>query len=215
MKKRSKMLAIIMVLTFALTGVGYAAWTDTLYINGSVSTGNLDVQFDGEPWLPADAHAPFVKVTKCEYNPEKNICTWEVGNLYPGAWVKLDVQQKNVGSIPAKFNKATLRVTDDPAGIANYLLCDAYFNGYRNPLNPWSGFGGIIQEDKPFKSLGTNMTNQLSNVVLDPGGWLNFDNPDDPDDDAHCIWIKMKENAPNTTQDSTITFELKMDWTQG
>ena len=58
------------------------------------------------------------------------------------------------------------------------------------------------------------MTNQLS-TCMDPGGWLNFDNPDDPDDDAHCIWIKMKENAPNTTQDSTITFELKMDWTQG
>ncbi len=44
-KNRSKLLTLILVFAFALTGIAYAAWTDSLQVDGTVNTGNIDVQF--------------------------------------------------------------------------------------------------------------------------------------------------------------------------
>lgn len=215
MKKRSKMLALMMVLAFALTGVGYAWWTDTLYINGTVETGNLAVEFDeGCPGvLPLVGDAPYVTAT-AEYDETKKICTFEVSGLYPGASVLLDIQQKNKGSIPAKFDKATLTVVEDPGNIIDDLNCTAWYVGDKNG-NAWGGgTGGFIQIDQPLASLGTNMTAAISGLVLEPGGWINFDNPEDTSEDPNCIILTMKKTADNATQNQTIKFQLQMDWKQ-
>jgi hypothetical protein len=45
--KKILMLALVAVIALSALGVGYAMWSDTLYINGTVSTGNLDVQLSG------------------------------------------------------------------------------------------------------------------------------------------------------------------------
>ncbi len=45
MKKRSRLLTLVLVFAFALTGIAYAAWTDSLQVDGTVNTGNIDVQF--------------------------------------------------------------------------------------------------------------------------------------------------------------------------
>ncbi|NLB88256.1 MAG: hypothetical protein GX790_03390, partial [Syntrophomonadaceae bacterium] len=50
LKKRSKLLAVMLVFSFALTGVAYAYWTDQLEIHGTVKTGTLDVYFTDLGW---------------------------------------------------------------------------------------------------------------------------------------------------------------------
>ena len=36
-------LALALVMAIGALGVGYAAWTDTIYINGTVNTGSVDL----------------------------------------------------------------------------------------------------------------------------------------------------------------------------
>lgn len=43
--KRTKFIAGALVLSMGLLGTGYAYWTDTLSVNATVSTGNLEVNF--------------------------------------------------------------------------------------------------------------------------------------------------------------------------
>jgi hypothetical protein len=44
--KKIGLISLALVLTLGALGVGYAAWTDTIYINGSVSTGSLCMEFE-------------------------------------------------------------------------------------------------------------------------------------------------------------------------
>jgi len=41
--KKIGLLALAIVLALGALGVGYAAWTDTIFINGTVNTGNVDI----------------------------------------------------------------------------------------------------------------------------------------------------------------------------
>ncbi|NLB18424.1 MAG: hypothetical protein GX825_06795, partial [Syntrophomonadaceae bacterium] len=123
MKKRSKMLALRMVRAFALTGVGYDWWTDSLTINGTVTTGTFDVDFVDTCLYP---HIEYVDEllnpldnglveTSIEADgDDKHLVT--ITGLYPGAKVRLDVKQQNTGSVPAKFANAEL----------NFLQGEAY-----------------------------------------------------------------------------------------
>lgn len=63
LKKRSKLLAIVLVFAFALTGVGYAAWTDSLEVQGTVNTGNIDVQF-ADAWTNDQGVDPNLSASK-------------------------------------------------------------------------------------------------------------------------------------------------------
>jgi hypothetical protein len=43
--KKIGLLCLALVLALGSLGVGYAAWTDTIFVNGTVSTGNVDIGF--------------------------------------------------------------------------------------------------------------------------------------------------------------------------
>lgn len=42
-------ICLALVLALGILGVGFAAWSDTLYIHGSVETGHVDVEFVPPP----------------------------------------------------------------------------------------------------------------------------------------------------------------------
>ena len=74
--KQVKIGTIFLVSIMALAGIGagYSAWTDTIYIDGSVTTGSVE-------WVIVPADATFVyKVYDCdppEAAPEKEIVILE------------------------------------------------------------------------------------------------------------------------------------------
>lgn len=211
MKKRSKMLALIMVLAFALTGVGYAWWTDTLFINGTVETGDLEVKYQEICGVfPLAGSSDYVTATAW-YSEDLKTCYFEVEGLYPGAIAVLDAQLKNYGSIPAKFAGAELFIEDDPGSIIDDLSCTAIasynVNGGLWPTTK------IIQANAPLADLDDNMTSRLGGLVLNKNGWMNFDDPENAEE-PNCIIIQMDKDAENDTQNQTIKFSLKMDWKQ-
>jgi predicted ribosomally synthesized peptide with SipW-like signal peptide len=61
--KKIGLFVLAIVLAIGALGVGYAAWTDTIHINGTVNTGDLDINaeyFSGtEVWKDVDADTAF------------------------------------------------------------------------------------------------------------------------------------------------------------
>lgn len=45
--KKIKTLAIVLIVAMGLMGAGYAVWTDSVVISGSVETGTMNVVIDG------------------------------------------------------------------------------------------------------------------------------------------------------------------------
>lgn len=225
MKKRTKMIALLMVLAFALTGVGYAAWTDTLYINGNVKTGSLDVDYVSGclfgaticPAIVADQY-----VTKSIEYIDDNTCKVTIGNLYPGAKVWFDVAQKNKGSIPVKFDKATITFSGNTE-LVPYLQARGSYVADTNGGSILDGFasgiflgGGSIYNPTfgSLANLGTAMTSALQGKVFQPGGWICFADEEQNGDEPSCIYVKLADNAPNEVQGKEITFTITMDWKQ-
>src|SRR6185369_8993289 len=98
--KKSLPISIALILLIALStlGLAYGAWSDTLNINGNVSTGTFDVRMDYlytdyeqvgcNPALSADGKTLTVTIT----------------NAYPGFHCGGGVSIKNLGTVPAKIN---------------------------------------------------------------------------------------------------------------
>lgn len=228
MKKRSKILVLILVLAFALTGVGYAAWTDQLNINGTVETGNLDVDFVSAvvdlPCLPPITLCPAIAadkyVTKEIEYVDEDTCKVTIGNLYPGARVWFDVIQQNKGSIPVKFDSAEITFEGDPELVKNLKGRASYI--------AWTNTGSILPESKVFlgggnllfptfenlSDFGTKLTEALQGKQFNKNGWICFSEEGQSEESPSCIWIKLDENAPNDVQDKEVTFYITMHWKQ-
>lgn len=117
--RKSRIIAIILAVAVMLMGAGYAAWTDTLEINNTVSTGNFNLQFaclDGgdydninnpNAFNPGDSDyvnngAP--GSSQVQVIDDHNI-SFTHSNFYPGsgAWLKFRVL--NSGTVPAKVKE--------------------------------------------------------------------------------------------------------------
>lgn len=107
MKKR--LLVLCLIMAFALTGVAYAAWTDTLVINGSVGTGKLNLIFTGATVTDNEQGRDVASTTASIGTDEKTLDI-AITNAYPGyqAIVKYTIQ--NEGTVPVKLKAITPNV---------------------------------------------------------------------------------------------------------
>jgi len=130
--KKIGLLCLALVLALGTLGVGFAAWTDTLYIEGEVNTGTVDiniealsgtwvwkvghdeVQYHGwgttengpEGFTPPAEAEPITSAT-AEMDPtdldgDTVIVTFD--NLYPCKWLFVDFLVHYEGSIPVILN---------------------------------------------------------------------------------------------------------------
>jgi len=138
--KINKIATIFVASLFALStlGVAYAAWTDTIYINGSVTTGTLEAEFGVMPPTIFDPFGPppiFPTTTpdwNCDPNlgfnapdhphvVDKNVGSGEthvvdhdtlelnIYNAYPGYYNHLDFWVHCLGTIPLKTDHVVVR----------------------------------------------------------------------------------------------------------
>ena len=132
MKKKFGILALVLVLALGSLGVGYAAWTDTIYVNGTVSTGEVCMQFGPSvsiddtscfdagavPYLspphdwnstpganfPAYAHQVDKNVAcgSFQLNGDRDVLTYTFSNVYPYYYNHSSFWLCNCGTIPVK-----------------------------------------------------------------------------------------------------------------
>jgi hypothetical protein len=103
----------VLVLSVALAGTAYAAWTTQITFTGSVSTGNLDVEITG-----VAENNDEITVTVAD---DKNSFNVIVANVYPG-WVGyVDFAVTNTGSLPVTIEIPVVNEDSDPANLDDYL----------------------------------------------------------------------------------------------
>jgi hypothetical protein len=101
--KKFGLLCLAIVLALGALGVGYAAWTDTIFIEGSVQTGSVCISIQDGSWE---------EVGGC---PDKQWTTWEL----------LDVPDPDVTSCPPGYHFVGI---GHPAPPEDKCVADVSFN---------------------------------------------------------------------------------------
>jgi hypothetical protein len=141
--KKLGLIALTLVLVLGLMGIGYAAWTEVLVINGTVNTGNLDATYttgtndpaqtndpltgqwsgnNGLVWAPS-THAGYdaamttigVVTTNDETSTETNVATITVTDAYPGYKSSVALCITNTGTVPFKGSFGAVYNINHPA----------------------------------------------------------------------------------------------------
>lgn len=96
--KKIGLICLALVLALGTMGVGFALWSETLYIDGTVNTGELSVYWtQGDPW---DDELPEKDVSwaDCEIIGD-TIYIW-ITNAYPSITYHIPIDVHNDGTIP-------------------------------------------------------------------------------------------------------------------
>src|SRR5690349_11464523 len=98
--KKSLPISIALILLIALStlGLAYGAWTDTLNINGNVTTGTFDVRMD---YMYLESAAAGCNAA---ISADGKTLTVTVADAYPGYSCAGGVSIRNLGTVPAKIN---------------------------------------------------------------------------------------------------------------
>ena len=93
---------LTVVVAILAVGVGYAAFTSQVTLNGNASAGTLSIQWIGPAYPAVTTTDPNLT---CNVTLTPSVVTMTVGGLYPGASCTMPLSDKvvvkNVGTLPA------------------------------------------------------------------------------------------------------------------
>jgi hypothetical protein len=110
---KTKMVGLFAVVMIALmvAGFAYAHWTETLVINGTVKTGELDLRWSCQCW--DNDEPPLKDVGEISCDIEGDTLTITVTNAYPCYKVGGEIDIENVGTVPAVLKKYKITLPED------------------------------------------------------------------------------------------------------
>jgi hypothetical protein len=164
--KNIKISTIFIGSVFLLSGVGisYAAWFDTLEIQGVVNTGNVS-------WEIVDHHGTWIYknlMTEECIESESPIESTEMlliayakpvngedefdvkivfDNLFPNIWFRAGVIIKYTGSIPGKINKIDYNFTSENNWIDNMLSNEEFYIEIKDTYENFLDVGSQLHSD--------------------------------------------------------------------
>lgn len=210
--KRTKFLALALVVAVMMMGAGYAYWSDTLTIENTVSTGKLDVDFNNLTWekytnYDSDTNfttddtnimEAFVEIQSDDTDPSDGVDADNDGNtdkldilitnLYPGGTVIAKCTLDNESTIPVLLEKIGCDLDGMDAGLVGYLTIDVTIAGKTYNLPAADTSGNV-----------TALPTSLDNVRFADGDSKDIE-----------VMIKLADNAPDTTteEQGPVTFTL-------
>lgn len=139
--KRIGLLSLALVLALGSLGIGYAAWTDTLTISGTVATGHVEWEFSGSPaqsdsglddnvfFTLEERHVNLVHMDKDVGSTSvaftnNHLMTVTINNAYPFYYNHIAFIVHGLGVTPLKIWKVIIR-DNNGAEVATL-----YANGY-------------------------------------------------------------------------------------
>ncbi|MCM0649315.1 hypothetical protein NBE98_13130 [Clostridium swellfunianum] len=186
--KKTRIIAAALMAAVISAGAGYAAWTDTLNINSTASTGKMNVEFTttkifGQTIVPNKAElGPYLGSTLDQTTKVVNV---SLSNLYPGSGLLYAVQYENKGSIPVKIESVEVKI---PTGTFADEMKDALVvvGGYTHWRNGriigggiLPGLGAIEQNKYHLKDLQTNLNTLLAGTTMEVGDVISLDIPEE------------------------------------
>jgi hypothetical protein len=146
-----KAIGMFAVLMFALTasGVAYACWSKTIYIEGIVNTGTLCVGWENawtddpddtiDPWKDKHVGRSEVELEGPKGEHGENICyenlVITIDNVYPYYETTVYAVVANCGTIPVVVDNCSVTVTSDPDNLEPFLYVYCWIVDY--PENFW------------------------------------------------------------------------------
>jgi len=176
--RKTRNIAIILVIFIILLGVGYAAWTDTLTITTTAKTGTLDVNFEELPSGILLDPVPKVEANYRDFNERPlrsikkgyvfaNLTRYDVNgnnmaisieNMFPGSLVILTAKMANRGSIPVILDDVDVDSTNTE--LDNQMMCAGGFMVIRKEYNDVVEFA----QRAIFEALNSNT---ISHLLID------------------------------------------------
>ena len=207
--KKTKIIALVLCASIMLMGAGYAYWSDTLTINNTVATGELNVRFTDATLTTGETGTQYLQfgdgVNTNAIVTDKNL-NLKVGNLYPGASYKLNANFENNGTIPAVAYGMIVSddTTNAPAGKTQITLANA--DAFK--------VTGVIKHDK---FVGTDETYDVNTTLKDLGSVLNGLNLRlEPQDKVSFenVTITLDPNAGDSYENSYVGLKLTINFKQ-
>lgn len=228
--KKTRFIALVLVVAMMLVGAGYAAWTDQVFVTSTVRTGNFDVEItkatvrsgdnDAQNYAhnPAWSHYDWTHTGTVTHNANEAIV--EFKDLYPGGCIQLDMTTTNKGTIPAKLKSIDVQFLGGNGALYNALQAQTSWKANITGdgtdvekwahVNNWANWYGIEREleQELVASLAAN------NIVIEPKGWLSFDSNDETDSEPGCILFRLDPNVGNEYQNQSCVFKVTFNWEQ-
>lgn len=215
--KKTRFLALVLVVAIALMGAGYASWTDYFSVVSTVETGTLDMQIDNAYFYDGDNLGEIQRawteasIVSQDPNDKDNSLVVTAANLYPGADVRLDIYSSNHGTVPCDFDSASVEFISGDWNLFNELTArgairyDQDGTGTIASVARSFGYGA----NNKLTDLPTNLSGVLNDMILYPGGTLYFDDTEDG-----CIRFGLPYSAGDYYQDKECTFRIKFNFGQ-
>ena len=168
--KKSRLIALGLVLTMMLMGSAYAAWTQTVEVDATIETGELEVQvaklWDNSGVIPTARNqdddgvefAPDFELTTADSS-----ITIEGSNFFPGASGVATFTVTNTGSIPVDIKLDENSVAGDLEALATFQ-----FSGGIS-IN-----GSNVSGTSGYKNTVADLFGTFGKVTLMPGDVAKF-----------------------------------------
>jgi len=226
--KRTKFIALALVVAIMLMGAGYAAWSDQTFLRTTVRTGNFDMQITktsirtGDNELQNEKHNPIWHSYDWTHSGTvshtANEAIVEFIDLYPGGMVQVDITTENMGTLPARLDSVDVEFLGGNEDLFNLLRAQTSWKAdidgavEEKEQDAWAH---VEWDRKNWRSIQgalnalVNNTNE-NNLVIEPGGWFALG---DGTEDG-CIKIKLDPSAGNEFQNQSCRFKITFNWEQ-
>lgn len=217
--KKTRFLALTLVVVIMLMGAGYAWWDDFTQVNGTVDTGYMDVNVR---W--ANLHTP--PYTGGTITNDQNTITFTATDLYPTIYKSSDNSTfgrvhfsiENNGTIPVKLDSIEFTRTNEDSALWDYLKTRVHIHRgipskTGTSLHESRSLTGVNALSGDLKNLDTLILgSELSDYTLMPGEAIWFGGNTE---EESSIRYFLDKDAPNdTTENQEVGFTLKFNWKQ-
>ncbi len=240
--KKTKLIALTMVVAIMMMGAGYALWSEQLFLDTTVRTGDFDMKIteistrtgDNEiqneiqsyngntsyhkfDWTHQGASPQIISNENSKI--DGNSATVEFAELYPGGVVQVDMKMVNQGDIPARLKSVNVALVDGNQYLFNKLLAKSSWKADTGGNDTQNIYGHVNWDAAHNDGWYYGVQNALNALVTD----LNDDNiiiePNgwlklgDGTEDG-CIQFKLDPNVGNEYQDLSCKFKITFNWEQ-
>lgn len=235
--KKTKFIAIVLVVAVMLMGAGYAAWNETVTINNTVATGELKVEFVkacAKPYISAwdnyngsDYDDHYMSNVNIYHGPQTTTLT--VDDMYPGSKFRYEAKVENLGTIPAKIESIDVTFVRDSEILRNNLIVHGMIM-HKRPGQ--SGPVTIATYELPCPGITlNNLQAKLREIIpsdfeLLKGDFFTFDTTEeyrnelaqyidgyDPTSEG-CLFFRIPMSAGNEVENQEIEFDISFTFKQ-
>ncbi len=169
--KRLSILAVVLVVALALTGVAYGLWSTNLLASIDVQTGSVSAKFVNLVWNEwPEVENKDVGTCSVALAADDEL-TVKIDNGYPGFGCDLSVVIKNTGSIPVKVQTIQITKNFTDAISSTFLTSLSALCGQQIHADDVVTVTGNVEVKQPAQQ----NTNYWANVQLQLVQWNEYD----------------------------------------